>query len=156
MRMSKLIKFSKLSRNERMQLIQAILILPVIHIALLTLGYSRLQEMLVKLTQLKLNRNSQSEAENLRRARDISGIVSIAAQHGFFRATCLRRSILIWWLLLREGISSRICFGTRIVNHQLEAHAWVELLGVVINDLTQIRQHYFVLEDELPSIHTGL
>jgi hypothetical protein len=141
---------------ERLQLTQAIILLPFIHIALVLLGYSRLQEMLVRIAGLLPKSESRSGAENLRQAREISGIVSIAAQHGMFKATCLRRSILVWWLLLRKGIPSRICFGVSMLNQRLEAHAWVELEGIIINDSADVRDRYCVLENEPPPTRTGL
>jgi hypothetical protein len=83
-------------------------------------------------------------------------MVSIAAQHGLYRATCLRKSLLVWWLLRKDGIQSNICFGVRIIDSTLEAHAWVEWGGMVINDAVNVREHYQSLLDALPATGQGL
>jgi hypothetical protein len=156
MQMSNLNKFLKCSRNEQWLLIQAIILFPFLHIALLTVGYSRLHDFVMKTTLLIPSRNVHSEIEALRRAVEISKSISLAAQHGLIKATCLRRSFLLWCFLRKEGIPGQICFGVRKINHTLEAHAWVELGGIIINDSTEARDNYFVLENTLPPTHTGL
>jgi hypothetical protein len=156
MRMSNLNKFGKLSRGERRLLVQSILLLPVFHIALLLLGYYHLRALIEKSTPLKTLNIPVSETEILQRARDISRIVSIAARHGFYRASCLRRSLLVWWFLRSEGIASTIRFGVQMSSGRLEAHAWVEYNGTVINDAANIHEHYPTLQEALPATRLGL
>ena len=134
MLMTSLNKLGQLSPDDRRLLFQAVLLLPIIHIALYFLGYYRLHRFAEKLVPLKRIDTPRAETEILQQAREIARIVSIAAQHGFFRASCLRRSLLVWWFLRKQGIQSNICFGVRMIDHQLEAHAWVEHNGVVVND----------------------
>lgn len=153
---TRLDKVRRLSRDERGLLYRSFLLLPVIHIALLTLGYSRLRGVVEKLFPLKSIVTSPSEVENIQQARDIARIVSIAARHGLYKATCLRRSLLVWWLLRGEGIQSYIRFGVRKHDGQLEAHAWVEYNGIIVNDLTNIREDYQALHDNLPPTQWGL
>ena len=156
MLMLSLNKFGGLSRQERRLLFLSVLLLPVIHLALLLLGYSRLRKGMEKLLPLKSIDISPPDAENTQQARDIARIVSIAARHGLYRATCLRRSLLFWWFLRGRGIQSRVCFGVRKMDHQLEAHAWVEYQGIVINDSERVREAYQLLEEALPQTKLGL
>lgn len=154
--MTSLNKARQLSQWERRLLFQSVLLLPVIHLALLVLGYSRLQGAMERLLPLKSVDRSPSETENIQQAQEIARIVSIAARHGLYKATCLRRSLLVWWFLRGLGIQSRICFGVRKMDHQLEAHAWVEYQGVIVNDSERVREAYQTLEETFPPTKMGL
>jgi hypothetical protein len=156
MQMSNLNKFGKLSRGERRLLVQSILLLPVFHIALLLLGYYHLRALIEKIFPFKESSTLPSETAILERAQEIARAVSIAAQHGFYKATCLRRSMLVWLFLQREGIQNEICFGVRVVDSKLAAHAWVEYNGTVINDAANIHEHYPTLQEALPATRLGL
>ena len=156
MLMTNLNKVGGLSRDARRYLFQSVLLLPVIHFALLLLGYFRLRGAMEKLISLKPIDTPVSETEILGRAREIARIVSIAAQHGLYKATCLRRSLLVWWFLRREDIQSEVCFGVRMIDHQLEAHAWVEYRGVVVNDSVDVHKYYQTLNDVFPPTKLGL
>jgi hypothetical protein len=149
-------KLRGLSRQERRLLFQSFLLLPVIHVALILLGFARLQRVMEALTSLKPNHRTLSEIETLPRAREITRIVSIAAGHGMYRATCLRKSLLVWWFLRGEGIQSQVCFGVRMNERTLQAHAWVEWDGIVLNDSVNVRQQYQALHEALPSTGLGL
>jgi hypothetical protein len=61
---------------------------------------------------------------------------------------CLHRSVLLWWLLERRGEEPRLCLGARRgpESGTPDFHAWVELDGEVVNDRTDIRSLYAVLE----------
>ena len=149
-------KVRHLSRYERRLLFQSVLFLPVIHFAFFLLGYYRLRAVMEKLVPLKLIERPASETELLQQAREIARIVSIAAQHGLYKATCLRRSILVWWFLRGQGIQGSICFGVRMNDHKLEAHAWVEYKGLVVNDSLDVRERYRALNDVFPPFKFGL
>ena len=47
-----------------------------------------------------------------------------------FRATCLRRSVVLYGLLERRGVASQVCFGVTKSGSELDAHAWLECDGV--------------------------
>ena len=57
-------------------------------------------------------------------------------------ANCLHRSIVLWWLLRRQGVACHIRFGVRKGGTALRAHAWVEHRDTVLNDAGKARQHY--------------
>ena len=153
---TRLHKLRRLSPNERRLLLRAFLLLPLIHFALLLLGYSRLRRVMEKLIPYKSTDIPLSDAEILKRARKNARIVSIAAQHGLYKATCLRRSLLVWWFLRREGVQGRICFGVRMCARKLEAHAWVEYKGMVVNDSLKVHDRYTALREVLPPTYSGL
>jgi len=51
-------------------------------------------------------------------------------------ATCLRRSLVLYALLERRGVSSRLRFGVAKRGPALAAHAWVECDGVARDEGT--------------------
>ena len=69
------------------------------------------------------------------RASAIALAISRVAEHGVFRPRCLARAVALQRLLRREGIGgSRVRVGVRRVEGCLDAHAWVELNGLVLGD----------------------
>ena len=68
------------------------------------------------------------------RARQIARVVAMASRHTPTTNTCLHRSLALWWVLGRRGLDSQLKMGARQSNGRLDAHAWVEHSGVVIND----------------------
>jgi hypothetical protein len=135
---------------------EAVLLLPLIHFGLIMIGYSRLQRLLEILAPLRSGNRLISEAEIIERGQEISHIVSIASQRGSYKATCLRLSLLVWWFLRLENICSEIRFGVRMIDRKLEAHAWVEYCGVIINDSPIVCEQYRVLQNVLPTTKLGL
>lgn len=150
-------KFRLLSWYDRKLLLQSFLLLPLIHCGLEVFGYYRLRSAMEKIAPLEKAESLYDHGDDqLRRAKAIVRIVLIASNYGLYRASCLRSSMLVWWLTRKEGIQSRICFGIRMIDRQLEAHAWVECDGWVINDLANIRDHYQPLEEGIPQTKRGL
>jgi Transglutaminase-like superfamily len=137
--MQKVRKLFQLPLRELLVLIQAVLLLSVVRIALRFTTVARLKN--VKSIPL-------SCASGLR-AQDISRMVQIAAEHGFGPARCLERSLVLHWFLSRQGVDSRILVGTRKENGQVEAHAWVEINGVPLNDHEDVEQRFPSFEGSL-------
>lgn len=152
---NRLHRLGQLSPRERWWLFQALLLLPLVHLALLLLGYARLRGLVERLLPLKASRMSLSEAELLARALSCARVVSIAAAHGLYRAGCLRRSLLLWGLLRREGVQSQIRFGVRVCGRRLEAHAWVECNGAVLDEAPDVFERYTPLHGALPPSSSG-
>lgn len=55
--------------------------------------------------------------------------------------TCLRRSLVVWWMLRWERIPSTLEIGVQTAN-STTSHSWVAHHGEVINDAPDIAQHY--------------
>lgn len=69
-------------------------------------------------------------------------MVAAAARRGVPRATCLTRSLTLWWLLRWQGVASDLRIGTRQAGGEFEAHAWLERDGVVLNDRPDVAQNF--------------
>ena len=76
------------------------------------------------------------------RARQIARVVAMAARHTPTANTCLHRSLTLWWVLGRRGLDSHLKMGARLNEGTLDAHAWVEHSGVVINDDPEVTRGY--------------
>jgi transglutaminase superfamily protein len=76
------------------------------------------------------------------RARQIARIVAMASRHTLTANTCLHRSLALWWVLGRRGLDSHLKMGARLNDGRLDAHAWVEHSGVVINDDPEVTGGY--------------
>jgi hypothetical protein len=74
-------------------------------------------------------------AQELARARRYAGWLRALGSGWPLRAHCLPRALALHFWLRREGIPSEVCIGVRKEDGALRAHAWVELGGLVVDDL---------------------
>jgi hypothetical protein len=79
-------------------------------------------------------------------------MVNAADRHGLVHPSCLAKSLTLWWLLGRQGISSHLRIGIRKENEKLEAHAWVERDGVALNEPDQHHHHYAAFDAAFSSL----
>lgn len=77
-------------------------------------------------------------------------MVNSAAYRTLGKATCLERSLALWWLLGRQGIASSVRIGTRKVDDKFEAHAWVECEGIALNEPEDSHRHYAAFDEAFP------
>lgn len=133
-------KFIELPRPEQWILLRALLILPLIGLGLRLLGLRRLQNLLARLPSKQPDKFPKLAVSDL--AQVHTRLVQSAAQHGLYRATCLRRSLALWWLLRAQGIETHLRLGVNSGDRGFEAHAWVELEGQPLNDAQDVRQHF--------------
>jgi aryl-alcohol dehydrogenase-like predicted oxidoreductase len=77
-------------------------------------------------------------------------MVNAAARYGGHRPTCLEKSLALWWLLRQQGTVSSVRIGARKVDGKLEAHAWVECEGVVLNEPREEHRHYATFDAAFP------
>lgn len=115
---------------ERLLLVRLVLLLPAIGAALHLLGFKRTRDLLARLAPTPADQDRIAAAPTADEARRIAGLVGIAAHHGPYRATCLRQSLALWWLLRRRGIPAVLRIGVHKDAGDLQAHAWVEHSGL--------------------------
>ena len=70
----------------------------------------------------------------------IGRAVRLAAVYGPYRATCLPRALVAWGLLRRCSLKGELTIGVRKAEGGLEAHAWVELDGVSLEQAPETIQ----------------
>lgn len=79
-------------------------------------------------------------------------MVRAAVRHSWVHATCLEESLVLWWLLGRQGIASELRVGVRKQGAKFEAHAWVECAGAALNDPLAQHEHYAAFDSALASL----
>jgi hypothetical protein len=132
-------KFLHLSPSERALLIIAAVLLPITALALRVAGFRRWQ---AALSNFSPGVEMLPAGDTLEQARRTARIVSIASRHGFYRANCLQQSLVLWFLLRRQGVESELRIGVRTNANLCEAHAWVERMGQVLNDTEDVSYRF--------------
>ncbi len=160
--MNKLARWKAMSGNERRLWLTAWLLLPVVVLLLRWFGLRRTQAAL-----LSIHRRGAKNAEEAQRlverplrnlcgtlrlcgerrfAEVVAQLISSAARHSLFAANCLPQSLVLWWMLRREGIEAELRIGVRKERQTMEAHAWVELFGQVLNDQADVERRFAPFE----------
>jgi hypothetical protein len=138
-----------LSWAEHWLLIQAAVLLPVTDLAIKWLGLRRWQSTLASWAP-HICRSPEELPILVRRQPTLTArLVGAAARHGVSGANCLQQSVCLWWLLRRQQIDADLLIGTRKVAGEFEAHAWVELAGVVLTRPANFRTALFLLTSRL-------
>jgi hypothetical protein len=144
----KLEKWRALAARERWLLVQMAVLLPVIGGALRLAGFRRTHRILAGSSVPAVAKcDGARTGASFAMAERLGQLVSIAARHGPYRATCLRQSLALWWLLRRRGASAALRIGVGKPDGRLGAHAWVELHGRVVNDSATIADTYATYDD---------
>lgn len=127
---------------------RAMLLFPVISASLRLRGFRATQTWL----QCRLDKPAAAPLPAAADGAEIIPVVSrmvlAAARHSFFAATCLERSLALWWLLARRGVATQLRIGVRKAGEKFEAHAWVERDGVAIGEPDASHLHYAAFDKE--------
>jgi hypothetical protein len=112
-------------------LLQSLLLIPAISFLLRVLGFQRTLSVLDRLSRRRTpDVPPRSEPMD---AKAMCRLVGTAARHGVCKATCLRQALVLWFLLRRRGVPAELRIGVRKQADCLEAHAWVESNGGVLD-----------------------
>jgi hypothetical protein len=126
---------------ERWLLMQAIVVLPLVSLALEMFGPGCCYRGLERSAPMAGNRRPAGTVARLRASRT-GWLVQVAARRGLIRASCLAQSMTLWWLLRRQRIAAELRIGVRKRKGRLEAHAWAEYQGRVLNDDAGMARQY--------------
>ena len=139
--MGNLSKFKALPAEEKRLVTAAAVLLPLVDLALRTLGYQKTQNLLARNTADRKIQPLSSD-ERFAKAQRVAYCVRIAARKGPYRVTCLRESLASWWLLRRRGFPAVLRIGVGKEEADLKAHAWVEVDGRSVIDGERSLQGY--------------
>jgi hypothetical protein len=130
-------KFRRLPPQEKAALLAALALFPAVRVGLRTLGLRRVLATLERrLPAARGAEGADADFLALRTAR----LVAVAAR--LAGGTCLARSIVLVTLLKRRGIPAELRIGVRKGEHGLEAHAWVEAGGAILNDGPDVAERF--------------
>jgi hypothetical protein len=121
-------------------LAQAFLALPLVALGLRCWGFRRLQARLTQGAARALH--SSALKSDLDQARATARLVQAAARYVLFRPSCLPQSLVLWWLLRRQGLAGELRIGVNPLEGRLEAHAWVEFQGHILNDCEDVHLRF--------------
>jgi hypothetical protein len=138
---SRIEKLKALSADEWRLLITATGFLPFTGLSLQLIGFTRTQQLLKRNLPLQAV-NQKIDIDTLEEGHKVARMVSIAARYGFYRANCLKQSLVLWNLLQRRGIESDLRIGVNKDKETFNAHAWVELNGNLLIDSMPVRERF--------------
>ena len=121
---------------QRGQLAQAWVLLPLAAVGLRLLGFRRMKAVLLRPAAAAPAR------DDLPAAQAAARIVQGAARWSPVHASCLARSLVLWWLLRGQGIPATLRIGVAKPDGRFEAHAWVKHAGVALNDSQDVEQRF--------------
>lgn len=131
-------KFRRLSASERMLFVESIALLALVALAIYCFGFKKSHMLLARLSRVRDAGPQELELRILAASR----MVRAAARYSVFPTNCLNRSLVLWWLLSRQGIGGDLRIGVRKDAGRFEAHAWVEALGKVLIDGDDVRERF--------------
>lgn len=127
-------KFFVLPGGDRGVVLQAFVLLPVISTLLRVIGFNRTESFLDRLTRVPRDVSAEEVAMQSQQARRVASLVRAAARNGFGKSNCLEESVLLSWMLRRQGIDAELRIGVCKQNRKFEAHAWVAFAGIALNE----------------------
>ena len=140
-------KFLALSPADRVVFLKLWTLLPLVAASLHLLGYPR--------TLRLLSRWSPAAPEHARLSEDamsyalrLGRLARIAGRYVPTNGSCLRQSLLVWWLLRRKGVPAELRIGVR-TQEGFTAHAWVEVDGQPVNDAPDVGERFAPFDGSL-------
>ncbi|MDX2098963.1 MAG: lasso peptide biosynthesis B2 protein [Leptolyngbyaceae cyanobacterium bins.59] len=144
-------QFWKLSPPDRAQFLQAAFTLIVATLCLRVLGLRRSQLLLrkwpskvgipaISIAQSGPNAADRPPEDSLKIVYCLCQWHQVAIRNIPFQANCLERSLALWWLLQRYGVSTSLQIGVSKESGQFKAHAWVRWQQRILNDHAEIEQ----------------
>src|SRR5271154_2404191 len=139
-------RFWRLSGYERGVVLEATGGLLATWLGLRLAGFRRWKSTLERLSP-STNWVTREPGESQKQSAElIARMAAAAARNLFFGTNCLEQSLVLWWLLRRLGISAELRIGARKEVGRFEAHAWVEVDSVVLNDAGAEHRHFVPFE----------
>jgi transglutaminase superfamily protein len=138
----RLTRFLQLPRAEQWILIQSVLLLPLVGVLLRTIGLARCWALLQRAGGKQTEAVAGDDTARTSREAPTVRMVDVATRHLPWQPTCLPRSLVLWFLLRRQGVPAELRIGVQKRRQHLEAHAWVEVDHRVVNDAPDIAAEY--------------
>src|SRR3984893_17307781 len=107
-------RFRALEPGARGLFLHAAALLPLVSLSLRLRGFRSTQASLQKrIASAGSSRYDPSDPSKAERTALTARMVRSAAFRNLGTATCLEKSVVLWWLLGRQGIGSSVRIGTR-------------------------------------------
>jgi len=139
--------FLELSAADRVLLLKLWLLLPLVAVLLRLLDYPRTLRLLSRWLPAAPLQNESPEA-SLPYALRLGRLTRIAGRYVPTNGSCLRQSLLVWWLLRRKGLPAELRIGVS-KQEGFSAHAWVEVASQPVNDAPDVTERFAPFDDSL-------
>jgi hypothetical protein len=146
--------FWRLGRRDQGLALEAAVTLAATWVGLRLVGFRRWKTLLVRLAPPKPDATQPLGPARIETAREIARIQQAVSRHLVFNASCLEQSLVLWWLAARRGIPAELRIGARKQAGRFEAHAWVELGNLVLNDSGEAHLHFAPFDGSIISMET--
>jgi Transglutaminase-like superfamily len=135
------LRYRALDPEARKLYTRAVALLPLIALSLHLRGFKKTREALQerRVPGLPVERTKEQRAKAVEKT---CRMVRAAAHYGMVRPTCLVESLALWHLLDGQSIAAQLRIGVRKLSRKFEAHAWVEVEGVALNQAQELHKHY--------------
>ena len=148
-------RFRRLSGFERGIVLQAAAGLLISWLAVRLLGFRVCKSVFENPLDGRNSWNSKpGEADALGLARRIAHLETVTATNLFFRTSCLEQSLVLYRMLRHRGMNADLRIGARKEANRFEAHAWVELVGTVLDSGGAEHLHFVPFEHSESSMET--
>ena len=144
--------FRRLDPADRRLAVETAALLAATRIGLRVAGLRRWKTRVMRRAVRKVS--PSPGAEQMAAARKIVRIQERVVRHLTWHASCLERSLALWWQLNRRGIAAEMRIGARKEAGRFEAHAWVEVGNVVLNDSGETHRHFAPFDGSILSLET--
>jgi transglutaminase superfamily protein len=118
----------RLNPQRRSLVVEAAMLLLFVRAGLRVCSYTRLHRALGLLASRATGATVASEPGH----PDVAWAVTAAGRRLPFKTTCLIEALATDTMLRRRHHESRLCFGVRVNESRLDAHAWVECEGDLV------------------------
>ena len=136
----RLTKFLALSREDRVLLLTLWPLIVLVAALLRLLGYRRAVRLLSRRSLTSPVQDPVPD-DSMVYALRLGRLARIAGRYAPTNGSCLRQSLLVWWILGRKGVPAELRIGVQTAGG-FAAHAWVELGGLPVNDAPDVAERF--------------
>jgi hypothetical protein len=117
-----------MSQSRLLKIAQIQIMIALVSLLVKLIGIERTARWLTK----NANSHCTPETNNLVHAMQLFQTQKSAVSKSFWRGNCLSRSLVLHWLLRRNGVDSKFRIGVR-THPSFKAHAWITFQGRPLN-----------------------
>jgi len=147
-------KFLRLPGREQWIALEAATGLAAARPGLALAGFRKWRHVLAWLAPAEFWQPDANKAEIAEQARALVGLGEATARNFPWRTNCLEQALVFEWLLRRRRIPATLRIGGRKNGDRFEAHAWVELDGVMLSGIDTAHIHYVPFEERTAALRT--
>lgn len=118
------------------------LMIPLVSISIKLLGIKRTCHLMAYFGKPK----SAGLEDSLSNVKCLLKALRQGVEQTFWKGNCLSRSLVLYWMLKRRGISAEFYIGVK-TQPEFKAHAWVEHKGAPLNIRKKMRDRYQTVDD---------